>query len=69
VMTEDSDGIGQFTIVTLRPVVGVAAASMVVAARAIHADANASCFIARSVNFPVAHEPRVFISAGVERLA
>ena len=69
VMTEDADGMGRFTVVTLRPVVGVADASMVVTARAIHADANASCFIARSVNFPVAHEPRVSISAGVERWA
>ena len=64
VMTEDAVGMGQFTGVTLRPVVGVAAASMVIAARATHADANAMCFIARSVRFPVMHEPRVAISTG-----
>ena len=64
VMTEDATGLGQFTGVTLRPIVGVAAASMVVTARATHADANAMCFIARSVRFPVRHEPRVAISPG-----
>jgi organic hydroperoxide reductase OsmC/OhrA len=64
VMTEDAAGLGQFTGVTLRPVVGVANASMVVAARAAHTDANAMCFIARSVRFPVLHEPRVAISPG-----
>jgi organic hydroperoxide reductase OsmC/OhrA len=62
VMTEDAMGLGRFTIVTLRPVVGVVDRSMVVTAGAIHAEANASCFIARSVRFPVAHEPRVCIS-------
>jgi organic hydroperoxide reductase OsmC/OhrA len=62
VMTEDAVGLGRFTVVTLRPMVGVTHASMVVPAGGIHAEANASCFIARSVNFPVAHEPRVSIS-------
>jgi organic hydroperoxide reductase OsmC/OhrA len=64
VMTEDAVGLGQFTEVRLRPVVGVADASMVAPARSTHAEANARCFIARSVNFPVVHEPHVGVSPG-----
>lgn len=48
---------GRFTEVVLRPRVTVADASMVEAAREIHAEASANCFIAASVNFPVRHEP------------
>lgn len=55
-MAEDSDGGGRFTEVVLRPVVTVAEASMCDRAAALHADAHAKCFIARSVNFPVRHE-------------
>jgi organic hydroperoxide reductase OsmC/OhrA len=64
VMTEDAVGLGRFTVVTLRPAVGVTHASMVVSAGTAHAEANARCFIARSVNFPVSHEPRVRITPG-----
>lgn len=35
---------------------------MIETAAALHATANARCFIANSVNFPVRHEPE--ISAG-----
>jgi organic hydroperoxide reductase OsmC/OhrA len=56
-MAEDADGGGRFTEVVLRPRVTVASADMVEAATALHADANAKCFIANSVNFPVRHEP------------
>lgn len=52
-----------FTKAVLRPVVTVAAGSDLAKARSLHGDANASCFIARSVNFPVAHEP-VIVEAG-----
>ena len=53
---------GQFTDVTLRPRVTVADVSMVAAARAAHADAFENCFIARSVNFPVRHEPVITVA-------
>jgi organic hydroperoxide reductase OsmC/OhrA len=52
---------GRFTSVVLRPRVTVADASMVEAARAIHGEASANCFIAASVNFPVSHEPEVVV--------
>ena len=50
---------GRFTEVTLRPRVTVAPGSDLAKARALHKDANAQCFIANSVNFPVRHEAKV----------
>jgi organic hydroperoxide reductase OsmC/OhrA len=61
-MEESTDGSGCFKRVILRPRVVVAANSDVVKARELHAGAHAKCFIAKSVNFPVEHEPE--ISAG-----
>lgn len=58
-MRMSSDGGGQFTEVVLRPVVTVVDPSMADKASGLHEDANAKCFIARSVNFPVRHEPEV----------
>lgn len=52
-------GGGQFTDVILRPAVTVANPSMADKAMALHDEINAICFIARSVNFPVRHEPTV----------
>ncbi|KQU47831.1 peroxiredoxin [Rhodococcus sp. Leaf278] len=63
VMTEQSDGSGQFVEVTLTPVVTVAESSMVTRAEKLHADAAAKCFIARSVNFPVRHDPTTKVDA------
>ncbi|HEY3429600.1 MAG TPA: OsmC family protein [Cyclobacteriaceae bacterium] len=57
VMAENSDGSGQFTEVTLSPQVTVKDSSMIAKANALHEKANAMCFIARSVNFPVHHKP------------
>ena len=57
VMAEDADGGGRFTEVVLRPRVTVASADMIETATALHAGANAKCFIANSVNFPVRCEP------------
>ena len=54
-----SGGAGEFVRVTLRPVVAVADAAMVETAMRLHHDAHSACFIARSVNFPVTHEPQV----------
>lgn len=59
VMREDGAGGGAFVEVMLRPEVVVADASMIDAAERAHAQANAWCFIANSMNFPVRHEARV----------
>lgn len=61
IMAENSDGSGQFTSVTLHPVVTVAEESMVEKARELHYKAGQFCFIARSVNFPVKHIPSVLV--------
>jgi len=64
IMTETEDGGGYFVEVVLRPRVTVAAPDMVDAAMTLHKDANARCFIANSVNFPVRHEPMVVSGGG-----
>ncbi|WP_423917673.1 OsmC family protein [Frigoribacterium sp. 2-23] len=61
-MEQTADGGGHFTSATLRPVVTVADASMVDAARDAHAEASRKCFIAASVNFPLGHEPRIVVA-------
>jgi organic hydroperoxide reductase OsmC/OhrA len=58
-MMEGAGGAGYFSEVTLRPVVVVADAAMIEKARSLHHEANAFCFIANSVNFPVKHEPAI----------
>jgi len=57
VMEESGDGGGQFIQVILRPRVSLAAGSDKTKAHALHHEAHAKCFIARSVNFPVTCEP------------
>lgn len=61
-MVEDGNSGGAFTEVILRPRVTVADASMTDAALAAHKRANELCFIARSVNFPVRHEPVIVVA-------
>jgi len=61
-MQESADGGGQFTRVVLRPRVRLAAGSSRELALALHAQAHALCFIARSVNFPVEHAAEVGFS-------
>ncbi len=61
---EQTDGGGHFTSATLRPVVTVADEGMVERALALHHEASQKCFIAASVNFPVAHEPQVAVAVG-----
>ncbi|RYD91265.1 MAG: OsmC family peroxiredoxin [Sphingobacteriales bacterium] len=56
-MVEIANGGGYFTGVTLNPVVTVADNNMVEKANQLHKKANELCFIANSVNFPVAHNP------------
>jgi organic hydroperoxide reductase OsmC/OhrA len=61
-MRLNRDGSGQFERVTLRPRVTVADASQVELAGRLHHEANQVCFIARSVNFPVDHEPETVVA-------
>ena len=56
-MRLNRDGSGQFETVTLRPHVTVADPAHVAFAEEMHQEANAVCFSARSVNFPVLHVP------------
>lgn len=60
-MVETADGGGHFSVVTLRPVVTVAEASMTGKAMSLHHDANKLCYIANSCNFPVKHTPEVIV--------
>lgn len=48
---------GHFTEVLLKPRVTLAPGSDPARAEALHEDANKTCFIANSVNFPVRHQP------------
>lgn len=56
-MRVSSAGAGQFTEVTLHPQLTVRGAVSEETVAAIHRDAHAHCFIARSVNFPVRVAP------------
>jgi organic hydroperoxide reductase OsmC/OhrA len=62
-MVEDADGGGHFTEVVLAPEVTVTDPARRDEALALHARAHELCYIARSVNFPVCHEPRVRTAA------
>jgi organic hydroperoxide reductase OsmC/OhrA len=58
------DGTGEMVEVVLRPQVTVAQESMVADADRLHDDAHAACFIARSVSFPVRHQPQARAASG-----
>jgi organic hydroperoxide reductase OsmC/OhrA len=60
-MEADDDGLGQFVEVLLAPQVEVESEEMVQSATEIHDAANMRCFVARSVKFPVRHEPTVTV--------
>jgi organic hydroperoxide reductase OsmC/OhrA len=57
VMVEAADGSGRFAAITLRPRIGLAPGADLAKAAALHHEAHQMCFIANSVNFPVAIEP------------
>lgn len=61
-MRLNPDGSGEFVSVTLRPRVSITVPRQKYTAQSIHRQAAAACFIARSVNFPVNHEPVVVIA-------
>jgi organic hydroperoxide reductase OsmC/OhrA len=58
-MAENADGSGEFKQVMLRPRVTITAESDAAVAIKLHEEAGKLCFIARSVNFPVCHEPLI----------
>ena len=62
VMAEEADGAGQFVSVTLRPRVTITAGSDPAKAQSLHHEASEKCFVARSMNFPVGHEPTVVVA-------
>lgn len=63
VMTEDGEGGGKFTEITLHPLVTITDADLVEVAERLHHDANRSCFIASSLGVPVGHEARTVVRA------
>ncbi|WP_033575702.1 OsmC family protein [Dickeya chrysanthemi] len=62
-MVEEAGGAGQFLSVTLRPRVVISAESDPQTALALHHQAHEMCFIARSVNFTVTHQPEIVVEA------
>jgi organic hydroperoxide reductase OsmC/OhrA len=62
-MLEEASGGGRFIEVTLRPRVTIAAGSDPRKARQLHDVAHARCYIANSVNFPVACLPEIASAA------
>src|SRR5581483_1177652 len=66
-MRENPDGSGEFVRVTLHPRMAITDDSRVADALALHHRAHELCFIARSVNFPVEHDPTVVTAAASGR--
>lgn len=60
-MLEHDDGAGQFVRVVLKPEITIADPSMRDRSHKLHEEAHAKCYVARSVNFPVLHEPTVHV--------
>lgn len=58
-MAEADGGSGRFTDVVLRPRIAVASPDMIDAAAGLHREADAKCFIASSVSFPVRNDPMI----------
>jgi organic hydroperoxide reductase OsmC/OhrA len=62
VMVEDETGGGRFESAVLRPQVTISAGDPATAL-ALHHEANAKCFVANSLNFPVGHEASLVVEA------
>ena len=58
-MEMNKDGSGQFSSVVLHPHVTIGPDGNTELAISLHKEAHKMCFIARSLNFPVLHEPVV----------
>lgn len=61
-MREEKSGTGHFEVVVLKPKVAIAEPVKKDLALTLHQEAGRKCFIANSCNFPVKHEPVIFIS-------
>ncbi len=61
VMSERSDGSGEFVRVVLKPLVTISSGDRKRALE-LHQDAHKFCFIANSVKFPVESEPKVIVA-------
>jgi organic hydroperoxide reductase OsmC/OhrA len=62
-MVEDAAKGGWFTGATLRPRVTITRDSDAARARELHHAAHEKCYVANSVNFPVACEPEIVLAA------
>jgi organic hydroperoxide reductase OsmC/OhrA len=62
-MMERPDGSGYFRSVTLHPVITLTDAAMIAKAESLHEEAHKLCFIANSVNFPVAHHATFVVAS------
>lgn len=60
-MEEAGPGEAQFSSVVLKPLVTIRPGGDAGKAEALHERAHELCFIARSVNFPVRHEPKIVV--------
>jgi organic hydroperoxide reductase OsmC/OhrA len=58
-MAEHPDGSGEFTVAVLRPRMSITDASRIADAVALHHRAHQLCCLARSMAFPVKHQPEV----------
>jgi organic hydroperoxide reductase OsmC/OhrA len=58
-MVEHADGSGEFTRVVLRPQMRITDGARAAEVAAIHDRVHELCFLARSMRFPVEHEPAV----------
>ena len=65
-MVEHADGSGEMTRVVLRPRMRITDSGRAGEVPAIHDRAHAVCSLARSVRFPVRHEPLVLICGGID---
>ena len=57
----EPSGAGRFLEATLRPAITIASGGDVQRAHEIHGEIHQYCFIARSVNFPVRHDPEITV--------
>jgi organic hydroperoxide reductase OsmC/OhrA len=61
-MAEHADGSGEFTRVVLQPRMAITDPTRVEEAKSIHGRAHQVCCLARSMNFPVEHDPVVTVA-------
>ncbi len=57
------DGSGEFVEALLRPEIHISQDSNAERARELHFEIHKYCFIARSVKFPVRHEPIIYVAS------